>query len=371
MSPIPFTSKALQTTSAGSPLTLADVPTPEPNLPHSVLVKVSSTALNPHDSLVLSTGMLIPSFPFIPGADVAGTVVKLAPDVTKYKVGDVIFGQTVLIAADDSGPRFADYAGLREYALIESRSSAKVSDCGFGEGDEAIEKTVTMPTNAVAAVWGFVDKTGFNLPLSSVFGGTQEERKNDGFDANQHDLVVIGGGSQLGKLVVQFARIMGWRKIIVVAARKNEDELKAMGATVVIDRHASNADQIKEIRGIVGDDLKHCFNAVAHDTTVAVGVLSNSVKGHLNNTTFGEVAEKDLAGEKKAGYGEGLSQGMSMNNLEAAELFWKTLPSWLKDGVLKVPAWRVIEGLDADKAMEVLNKYRDGGTVPKHTHFRP
>ncbi len=315
--------------------------------------------------------MLIPSFPFIPGADLAGTVVKLGQGVTKYEVGDVVFGQTVMIAADDSGPRFRDYAGAREYALIETRSSAKVSDCGFGDGKDAIEKTVTMPTNAVAAVWGFVDKTGFGLPLSSVFGGTAEDRKMDGFDASQYDLVVIGGGSQLGKLVVQFARIMGWRKIIVVAAKKNEVELKGMGATVVMDRHNSNADNIKEIRSIVGDDLKYCFNAVTHDKTVAVGVLSNSVEGHLNNTTFGEVVEKDLAGEKKAGYKEGLSQGQSMINLDAAEMFWKMLPSWLKDGDLKVPKWTAIEGLNADRAMEVLNKYGDGGTVPEHTHIRP
>ena len=315
--------------------------------------------------------MLIPSFPFIPGADVAGTVVKLGPDARTYEVGDVIFGQTNWMASDDSGPRFRDFAGAREYALIDTRSSAKVSDCAFGEGEEAVDKALAMPTNAVAALWGFIDQTGFGLPASSVFGETEQERKQDGFDASQHDLVVIGGGSQTGKLVVQFAKIMGWRKIIVVAGKNNEDELKRLGATDVIDRKSSNADNIKEIRAKVGDNLKYCFNTVTHDKTVAVGALSNSVEGHLNSLTFGEVAEKELAGENKAGYKDTLSQGQSMINLEAAKQFWKKLPIWLKNGDLKVPAWTVIEGLDAGKAMEVLNKYRDGKSVPEHVHIRP
>ena len=60
-----------------------------------------------------------------------------------------------------------------------------------------------------------------------------------------------------------------------------------------------------------------------------------------------------------------------MNNLVGAVVFWKTLPSWLEKSVLRVPKWTVIEGLDADKAMEVLNKYRDGGAVPEHVHIRP
>ena len=373
---IPQHSKALHATEAGQALQTTTVPVPE-LLPNSVLVKVLSTALNPHDSLVQRTGMLIPSFPFIPGADVAGTVLKLGPGVDKYKVGDVVFGQINWPATskNDKGedvPRFRDFAGAREYALVDVRSSAKVDECGDGDGREAVDKAVTMPTNAVAAVWGFVDQTGFNLPLLSVFGSTAEERKKDGFDARKHDIVVIGGGAQVGKLVVQIARLMGWRKIVVVAdALKNEAELKEMGATDIVDRHGGNEEMIRKIRTIVGDELRYCFNAVSQDKTVAVGVLSNTVEGHLNNVLYGEVKEKELVGRKGAGYKETLSQGQSLPNIEAAKRFWEKLPVWLKNGDLKVPMWRAIEGLDADKVMEVLTQYGDGKAVPEHVHIRP
>ena len=59
--------------------------------------------------------------------------------------------------------------------------------------------------------------------------------------------MIIGGGSQAGKLRVHIAKLMGWRKIIVMAGKKKESDLMVAGATDVIDRHNSIADKIKEI----------------------------------------------------------------------------------------------------------------------------
>jgi NADPH:quinone reductase len=144
-----------------------------------------------------------------------------------------------------------------------------------------------------------------------------------------------------------------------------------LGATHVVSRELGDKEVIETIRGVVGDELLYCFNTVSHDKTVAVGVLSNTQQGHLNSLTFGEVLDKALVGEKKMGYRDTLSHGASGTNETAAALFWDTLPTWLREGKIKTPSWTVIEGLDAEKVMEVLDKYRDGENIPSHVHVRP
>jgi NADPH:quinone reductase len=362
MSSIPKTCKALCVPEKGQPLELTEVPVPQPR-ENEVLIKVTTTALNPHDAMIQRTGYLIPSFPYIPGADIGGTVVSLGLGVDKYAVGDEVFAQINWDAAR-SGRSLEDLAGLREYAIVDVRCSAKVHDTG-GNVDDAI----TMPTNAVASLWGFIDKTGFGFPLQSAFGKTEQDRKKDGFDASKEDFLVVGGGSQIGRLTVQFAKLMGFKSIVVVAGMGNEETLKKMGATHVVDRKLENAEAIKQIRGIVGNNLKYAFNTVSDDKTIAVGSLSDKLETHLNNVLFADVKDKALAGEKQ--YRDTLSLGQSMINPEAAHLFWDILPTWMKNGVLTVPIWTIIDGLDAVKAQKVMDKYSAGTAVADHTHIHP
>jgi NADPH:quinone reductase len=362
MSSIPKTCKALRVSAKGQPLQLTEVPVPQPH-ENEVLVKVTTTALNPHDAMIQRTGFLIPSFPYIPGADIGGKVVSLGPGVDKYAVGDEVFAQINWDAAR-TGRNLEDLAGLREYTIVDVRCSAKVDGTG-GNVDDAI----TIPTNAVASLWGFIDKTGFGFPVQGAFGKTEEDRKRDGFDASKEDFLVVGGGSQIGRLTVQFAKLMGFKRIMVVAGKGNETMLKKMGATHIVDRKLDNADAIKQIRDIVGNNLKYAFNTVSDDKTIAVGSLSDKIETHLNNVLFADVKDKALVGEKQ--FKDTLSHGQSMNNPEAARLFWEILPTWMENGTLTVPRWTVIEGLDAEKAQSVLDKYSAGTAVADHTHIHP
>jgi NADPH2:quinone reductase len=69
-----------------------ELPEPEPG-PAQVLVQVHAAALNPLD-LYLRSG-LIPmplAFPYVIGCDLAGTVAKLGPGASRFKVGDRVWG---------------------------------------------------------------------------------------------------------------------------------------------------------------------------------------------------------------------------------------------------------------------------------------
>lgn len=76
--------------------TVAD---PEPG-PNQVRVEVRASALN-HMDLWLTTGMpKPPSFPHVPGNDVAGVVESVGPEVDTWSVGDEVVINTALVPHD-------------------------------------------------------------------------------------------------------------------------------------------------------------------------------------------------------------------------------------------------------------------------------
>jgi NADPH:quinone reductase-like Zn-dependent oxidoreductase len=69
-------------------LAMVTRPVPRPQA-GEVLVKVAAVALNSRDTLVIESGLGLPlTFPFVPGSDLAGTVVEIGDGVSRFKQGD-------------------------------------------------------------------------------------------------------------------------------------------------------------------------------------------------------------------------------------------------------------------------------------------
>ncbi|WP_216830520.1 NADPH:quinone reductase [Alkalihalobacterium elongatum] len=67
-------------------------PTPQPN---EVLVKVGASGINPVDTYFRSGIRPVDQFPYIPHFDLGGTVVEVGDSVTKWKVGDRVWGTNI------------------------------------------------------------------------------------------------------------------------------------------------------------------------------------------------------------------------------------------------------------------------------------
>jgi NADPH2:quinone reductase len=90
----PRAMKALLCTRAGTPddLTLGDVPEPAAG-PGQAVVRVETAALNFFDLLIIAGQYQYkPEYPFSPGAEFAGTVESIGPDVTGFAEGDRVIG---------------------------------------------------------------------------------------------------------------------------------------------------------------------------------------------------------------------------------------------------------------------------------------
>lgn len=273
--------------------------------------------------------------------------------VSTFNIGDHIFAQSSISPEGEIG--FSSEAGgLQQYALVDVRYAAKVAESGLTDDEAA-----TFPVSIMASFIALFQSSnlGFPPPFSP-------EAKS--FDYASKTLLIVGGASNCGRFGIQLAKLAGIGRIITVAAKRNEDELKDLGATDVIDRHADDVAGL--IRKIVGDDLVYALDTINNgpDQHVGVAALSNSKKGKLM-TLIPPGGELDSAkiGPKESGYERNISYGASKIYPEITIDFWKTLPTWIRKGLLKPARFEVIEGLNADLVNGALDRYRDGKQTVK------
>lgn len=283
------------------------------------------------------------------GGDLVGTVVRAGSTVSSaYPEGSLI-----LAPFDLHRPAGG---GLQEYTVINGLYTALVPS-GIPAAEAAL-----YPINLMTSAMAIFTPDGFDFP----FPGTPEAK---GFDYAAQKIVIIGGGSNTGKLAIQLARIAGIGTIVAIASPSNTALLKEFGATHVVSRHDSEAEIKKQVRAITGDDLVHVLDTINQpDRTLALSLLSDEQPGKLAHLTRGQSSDA-LHAQKKAGVREQQVVGFPDRYPEFGKLFWETFPGWLASGLIKPLKYKVIEGLDEAKVNAALDEY---GTshVPERWHVR-
>mgnify|MGYP001828058522 FL=1 len=147
----------------------------------------------------------------VPGLDVAGRVVEVGPAVTRFAIGDEVFG-----IADGS---FAAYA-----AADQDKLSLKPANVDF---DHA----------AASAVSGITA-----LQALTEVGGVEPGQR----------VLVIGASGGVGTFAVQLARALG-ATVDGVAGTANLDVVRSLGAEQVFDHRTQDLDDIEERYDLVLD----------------------------------------------------------------------------------------------------------------------
>jgi NADPH:quinone reductase-like Zn-dependent oxidoreductase len=168
---------------SGKCLELIDADPPRPKQ-GEVLIKTWAASVNPLDWRLKARR---------PGVDVAGEVVSLGRDVTRFSRGDSVFG-----AAKGS---FAEYVCARE-----SRLAAKPANISF-------EEAACVPIAGLTALQGLRDK-GKLAPGQRV--------------------LINGAAGGVGTFAVQIAKAFG-AEVTAVCSTKNLDLVRSLGADVLVD----------------------------------------------------------------------------------------------------------------------------------------
>jgi len=244
-------------------------------------------------------------------------------------------------------------SGLQQYALLNAEATAKIPD-GFTSDDVA-----TFPVNATTSFAALFDGKGFGFPAPFP----RSTAANEGFNAKEKMILVIGGGSSVGKLAIQYAKLAGIGRVIAIASAGRTEELKKLGATHVIDRHASPAEIASQIKEITGEDgVENIYDCVSWDYTMSISLLPATKPSTLLTLHPAEEGQKQ-AKEMKPNARVQFILGTSDFIQPATKQFWEALPVWVNEGSLAVGKYRVIEGLDLKSIEKGLDSYRDGSAV--------
>src|SRR5438876_7525435 len=141
--------KAIATTDFGAPVTLVEIPAPEP-AERELLVRVASSSINGFDLSVASgrlKGMMEHRFPVVLGKDFAGTVEAVGPDVDDFAVGESTFGVLMKPELGDGcfGERIAAPAAFAA-KIPKGVDSATAGALGLGTAaHDAVEAVQPQP----------------------------------------------------------------------------------------------------------------------------------------------------------------------------------------------------------------------------------
>lgn len=180
-------------------LVLREVEKPVPAV-DQVLIKIMAVSVNAADYRSMRYGIIPKTNIF--GADVAGKIEALGPDVKNFKIGDEVFGD---ILKWGSGG-FSEYVAVSEEALALKPTSV------------SFESTATVSMAGITALQGLRD-----------LGKIQPAQK----------VLIVGAGGGVGNFAVQLAKYYG-AQVTALCGPKNAKIVKSLGANRVIDYTNSN-----------------------------------------------------------------------------------------------------------------------------------
>ena len=249
--------RAIRQTTLGGPevLELVDVPRPEP-APTEVLVRVTAAGVNPVDWKVRSAGGLLGSPPFTVGWDVAGVVEELGRGVTRFAVGDRVFGM----------PRFPrEAAAYAEYVTSPSRPLARIPD-GLSDVEAA-----ALPLGGLTAWQALVETAGVG-PGSRV--------------------LVLAAAGGVGHLAVQIAKALGAHVLGTARAEKHAF-LASLGVDEPVDYTtgplAGRLRDVDVVFDLLGPDAAADAVPTLRDGGVLVTAASGSGLAPLHDAAEGRV----------------------------------------------------------------------------------
>jgi len=175
-----------------------------------VLVRVRAASVHPdvwhvvtgrpYVLRLMGNGFRKPRNP-IPGTDMAGVVESVGANVTRFRRGDAVFGETLGSHQWTNGGAYADYVSVQEDLL-----ALKPDNVTF-------EQAASVPTSGYIAL--------LNLRGGSVLQPGQR-------------VLINGAGGGVGTIALQLAKAHGAHVTAVDSARKL-DMLRSLGADEVID----------------------------------------------------------------------------------------------------------------------------------------
>jgi NADPH2:quinone reductase len=187
-----------------------------------VLVRVAAVDVNPIDLYIRAGTVAMPlPKPFIPGCDLAGAVAAVGPAVTRFKVGDRVWGSNQGLLGRQG--TFAEFAVVHEDWLYPTPANVKDTDA------------------AAASLTG----------ITAHLGLFEHPRLKAG-----ETVFVNGGTGGVGSMVLQMGRAVGARVLTTVGSDEKAALARSWGADAVFNYRSEDVPaRIRDATGGKGVDV--------------------------------------------------------------------------------------------------------------------
>lgn len=180
-------------------LRTGEMPDPEPG-PGEVRVRVASSGVNPSDWKTRSGSRPMAGPRVIPHSDGAGTIDRVGTDVPASRVGERVWVW--------NGQWKRPFGTAAEFIVVPAAQA------------------VALPANT-----SFDEGACFGIPALTAYRAV-----TIGGPIAGHDVLVAGGAGAVGHYAIQFAKLLGARRVIAtVSSDEKGAHAKAAGADVVVN----------------------------------------------------------------------------------------------------------------------------------------
>lgn len=195
-------------TYGNAPLNLVEIPLPEIG-ENEVLAEIHAASINPLDSKIRdgTLKLLIKyKMPLILGNDFSGVVAKVGAKVTRFKVGDEIYGR----------PRKSSIGTFAEYISIHE------NDIALKPKNLSFEEAASVP----------------------LVGLTAYQALHDIFQLQKgQNILIQAGAGGVGSFAIQLAKLMG-ATVATTTSEAGTDLVKSLGADEIINYKTEKFEDI-------------------------------------------------------------------------------------------------------------------------------
>lgn len=226
-------------------LNLDDLPEGE------VLIEVAYSSVNYKDGLAaIPDGKIVSTYPFVPGIDLAGTVVSSEDD--RFKEGDQVIATSYEIGV-------THYGGFSEYARIPA------------------DWIVPLPEGLTLKEAMTFGTAGFTAALSVQYLQDHGVKPEDG------PVLVSGATGGVGSAAVSMLSKLGYEVVASTGKESEHDYLRSIGAKEIISREALQPEKIRPLDSqrwagavdpVGGKTLAYILSTTKYGGTVAVSGLT-------------------------------------------------------------------------------------------------
>ncbi|WCK55549.1 acryloyl-CoA reductase [Aneurinibacillus sp. Ricciae_BoGa-3] len=236
-------------------ITMDDLPEGE------VTIKVSYSSVNYKDGLASTpNGRIVSSYPFIPGIDLAGTVV--ASSDSRYKEGD-----KVLVTGYELG--VSHYGGFSEYARVQA------------------DWVVPLPDGLTVKEAMAYGTAGFTAALSV------KRLEDHGIIPQNGPVLVTGATGGVGSMAVSMLAKKGYEVAASTGKESEHAYLQQLGASAILSREEVSPEKIKTldkprwaaaVDPVGGRTLAYLLSSTKYGGAVAVSGMTGG--GNVETTVF-------------------------------------------------------------------------------------